>query len=121
MYSRLTQTYSEGGPEHFARYVPEIFAAPIPQKSGRTADEKRRRMHGRIKFKEGSEARRLRKLRTSTAAIEARILYNDFVSDEKSDVDTLGQPKPLEEAELCQVCEANDDSDEEFCHGLTEV
>ena len=43
------------------------------------------------------------------------------MSDGKSDVGTLGQPKPLEEAELCQVCEANDDSDEEFWHGLTEV
>ena len=121
VYSRLKQTNSEAESEKFMRYVPEIFAPSRPQLSGRTAEDKRRRMHGRIKFKEASEARRLRKLRSLEAIIEARILYENFVGCDVAEVGTMGNPKPCEEAELCQVCEANGGSDEEFWNGLCEV
>ena len=49
-------------------------------------------MLGRIRLKEGSEARRIRRLRRSKVAVEAKDLYADFVGDPEG-----------EAAELCKV------------------
>ena len=106
----LKQTGEVGEPSNFVQYAPEVLAIPRPQLSGKTAGEKRRLMLGRIKLKQGSEARRVRKLRRKAAAVEAQNLYNEFVCDQEG-----------EEAEPCQVCEAEDKLDEEFWHELAEV
>ena len=67
-------------------------------------------MVGRIRLKEGSEARQTRRLRRLEAAVRANNLYVDFV----------GGPDG-EEAELCKACKTDDESDEEFWNGLAEV
>ena len=71
-------------------------------------------MLGRMKFNEASETRRLRKLRKLEAIMEARILYENFVGCDEVEVEKVGNPKPCEQATLCQVCNADGGSDEEF-------
>ena len=77
---------------------------------GRMAAEKKRQMLGRIKLKDASEKRRLRKLRSVEATLEARILYEEFVNDGGGPVEATIRPLSREHD--------SDDSGEEFWLGL---
>ena len=112
IYARLKQTNSEVVPDSFVRYVPELFI-PQPQLDGRTAADKRRQRLGRIRLKEASEVRRMRKLRMAEATFEARMLYESFVGCGKDAAEEVINPNSREHAD--------DDSDEEFWNGLSEI
>ena len=77
------------------------------------ATEKKRQMLGRIKLKEASEKRKLRKLRNVGATLEARILYDDFVNDGGGSVEETIRPLSREHD--------SDGSDEEFWFGLSGI
>ena len=112
VYTRLVQTGAGSEPENFTRYTPELFPAPRPQLNGKTAAEKKRHMLGRIRFKEASEIRRLRKVRKLEAIFDARILYDNFLG---------GDEEEVEQASLCRVCDVEGGSDEEFWNGLSPI
>lgn len=107
---RLPQAMGTGVTEDFEHYSPEVFAPSKSQQGVKTASEKRRLMLGRIRLKEGSEARETRPLRRLEAAVEANNLYADF-----------GGGPDGGEAERCKACKTDDEPDEEFWNGLAEV
>ena len=69
-------------------------------------------MIGRIRSKEASEVGRLKKLRKLKASVDARTIHEDFLGDDEVEV---------EQASLCQVCDAGGGSDEEFWNELSPI
>ena len=68
---------------------------------------------GRVRLKEATEARRVRKLRKAEAEREALVLFNSFVRDEDETTEEVVSPKEGEQSGEC--------SDEEFWNKLADV
>ena len=94
-YARLSATGCTD--DHFHPYVPQTFTEPRPR-DGATAADKRRLLLGRVRMRQGQEARQKRKALAKIRRKEANELISSFIGVQ---VTAAG-------------ADGNDDSDEEF-------